>query len=414
MNIAIVGGGAAGMVSAYLLDKHHQVTVFEKESILGGNIRTLNKNVTNVDLPANITVDNGVIEFLKDHSPHLNGLMADLGVELAYVPSVSSQYFLEDGRYLQAKRAMEDSASNIPNLLRRYAKLLPLFKDQLHLYRQSKAGNNHIFQGQPVAAVFGEGELYRWLKMLLMYSYSIPYAQIDQLPAELALGILQQAGTGARWNRMVGGVYTYIEKILERFSGKIHCGVTIASITRSVDGVQIKLQSDDVLDFDAVAFATPPDQVLKLLADPSEAEVRRFTVWQANIATTIIHTDMRMYEPYEVRHYTEFDVFAKSSGDDGGYNAYLNRLSGLPTDYPIHYNLAYNLADRIDPSQIIHRQDHHTPLYTHTAFQTRAEIIATNGEQRTYHAGAYLNNGLHEGAIASAVTVAQLLGGKTV
>lgn len=30
MKIAIVGGGAAGMTSAYLLDKVHDVTVFEK------------------------------------------------------------------------------------------------------------------------------------------------------------------------------------------------------------------------------------------------------------------------------------------------------------------------------------------------------------------------------------------------
>ena len=47
MKVAIIGGGAAGMISAYLLDKEgHQVTVFEKQALLGGNIRTVNKNIT--------------------------------------------------------------------------------------------------------------------------------------------------------------------------------------------------------------------------------------------------------------------------------------------------------------------------------------------------------------------------------
>jgi uncharacterized protein len=46
MKIAVIGGGASGMVSAYLLDKQgHHVTVFERQPMLGGHIRTLNKNV---------------------------------------------------------------------------------------------------------------------------------------------------------------------------------------------------------------------------------------------------------------------------------------------------------------------------------------------------------------------------------
>ena len=45
MRVAIVGGGAAGVSSAYLLSGHHAVTLFEAEEELGGNICTLNRNV---------------------------------------------------------------------------------------------------------------------------------------------------------------------------------------------------------------------------------------------------------------------------------------------------------------------------------------------------------------------------------
>lgn len=45
------------------------------------------------------------------------------------------------------------------------------------------------------------------------------------------------------------------------------------------------------------------------------------------------------------------------------------------------------------------------------ALRTRGEIIADDGSRATFHAGAYLGNGLHEGAMSSAARVAKLLGG---
>jgi protoporphyrinogen oxidase len=41
MKIAVIGGGASGMVTAYQLDQQgHHVTIFERQPILGGHIRT--------------------------------------------------------------------------------------------------------------------------------------------------------------------------------------------------------------------------------------------------------------------------------------------------------------------------------------------------------------------------------------
>jgi uncharacterized protein len=61
----------------------------------------------------------------------------------------------------------------------------------------------------------------------------------------------------------------------------------------------------------------------------------------------------------------------------------------------------------------LHIQQHHTPLYTVAAFRDRQEIIRTNGEYNTYHVGAYLGDGLHEGAITSAIRVAELIAATT-
>jgi len=57
---------------------------------------------------------------------------------------------------------------------------------------------------------------------------------------------------------------------------------------------------------------------------------------------------------------------------------------------------------------------HHTTLFTRDAFRTRPEILRANGERGTWVAGAWLGNGLHEGAVESAARVSQALGGDTL
>jgi uncharacterized protein len=155
-----------------------------------------------------------------------------------------------------------------------------------------------------------------------------------------------------------------------------------------------------------VVFATPPDQVLPLLADSRPDEVSRFQAWQPNYVTTILHRDRQLYEPYGIQQGSEFDFFQTKGG--WGYNAYLNQLCGISSNQA--YSLAFNLKDAIAAEKIIHVQQHHTPLYTVDAFRYRNEVIATNGENQTYYVGAYLGDGLHEGAVTSAMKVAAAIG----
>jgi len=46
-------------------------------------------------------------------------------------------------------------------------------------------------------------------------------------------------------------------------------------------------------------------------------------------------------------------------------------------------------------------------MYTVEAFKYRNEVIAENGENNTYHTGAHLYDGLHEGAILSGKKAAE-------
>ena len=413
MDIAIIGGGAAGMATAYYLSKNgHHVTVYEKQPILGGNIRTLNKNVHVSQLDPNLTLEAGVIEF-PDVFHNFMGLMKELDVALEPV-EMGSAILLKNGRHVLSPTMIKRNIKGVrqvPEYLRLinvYASAAGLWlKTQLPKYGYAKHLNcSTKLHDKPLSQYVGQNnDGNNWFKSLVMYSYSIPFRNIGQVPAELAVSAMRDY-VWADWVRIKGGVYSYIEKILMHLNGEVVLNAEIESITRKKNVVKLVLADKSEHLFDKVVFAMPPDQVLKLLSDPSPEEVKRFSAWQKNRATTLIHTDISMYARYGVKQTSEFDFFETDNA--WGYNCSLNQLCGLKSS--THYNLAFNLESLIDKKLIVHSQEHNTPLYTVEAFHYRDEIIKMNGENNTYHAGAYLQDGLHEGAITSATQAAQLIG----
>jgi uncharacterized protein len=404
MRIAIVGGGASGMAAAYWLDKQkHHVTVFEKEPILGGHIRTLNKNVAPNQSECNEILENGVLEFPTVFYNFV-ALMQELGVELEPV-QIGSSLFFKDGRHFLSKVAIQKNFTGIQRLIE-YLWLDAFYARSAGFLIKMRFSQTHDFYAQPLSQPLKSScTRNTWLKLLTMYSYSIPFEIINNFPAELAIPMLREYAS-VNWVRIKGGVYSYIEKILERFRGEILANREIGSIFRDGDGVKIVLSSGEIQEFDLVVFATPPDQIMRLLSDPTDAEIKRFSAWKANYATTLLHADTSMYDRYGIRKLSEFDFFEKDNG--WGYNASLNQLCGISSVR--EYSLAFQLDELISKEHIIHIQKHHTPLYTVDSFRYRDEVIETNGENNTYHAGAYLGDGLHEGAITSALRVAKLIG----
>lgn len=419
MKIAIIGGGASGMVTAYLLDQQgHQVTVFERQPMLGGHIRTLNKNVQPNQSNCAEVLENGVLEFPSAFHNFLD-LMQQLEIDLEQVDVGSGLFLSKEGPagkgaagdrkygHILSGAMIRKNFTGLKRLLE-YWRLDKLYARSAGFWVRMQFKQEQDFYDQPLSQhVPGPGLRNTWLKLLTMYSYSIPFDLIDNFPAELAIPALRQY-IFAKWYRIKGGVYTYIEKILTRFSGEIRLNAQVKGVTRSNQGVTLEL-SDGPQQFDKVVFATPPDQVLKLLADPTLNESKRFSSWQANHIRSILHSDIAMYQPYRIEALGEFDFFHTDQG--WGYNAALNQLCGLSSDATKeHYNLAFNLDSLVDPEKILHIQAHHTPLYTTEAFHHRDEVVATNGENNTYFVGAYLADGLHEGAVTSAMRVAQRIG----
>lgn len=78
MDIAIIGGGVSGLVTAYLLQRKHRVELFEARDTAGGHANTV---VTPNDAGEDVALDVGFIVFNERTYPLFSRLLRELDVE---------------------------------------------------------------------------------------------------------------------------------------------------------------------------------------------------------------------------------------------------------------------------------------------------------------------------------------------
>ena len=104
MKIAIIGSGISGLVTAYLLSKDHEITVFEANDYIGGHTHTVDVDINGVNYP----VDTGFIVFNEKTYPNFVQLLKRLNV--AWQPSTMSFSVRSD------QTGLEFSPSNLQSL----------------------------------------------------------------------------------------------------------------------------------------------------------------------------------------------------------------------------------------------------------------------------------------------------------
>lgn len=411
MRVAVVGGGASGLAAAWLLDAAHEVHLYEREAMLGGHIRTVGGNVPGPMLPPGVRLDAGVIEFDRADFPAFHAWMAVLGVNVRRVPEVGScNLFLADGRHFHSPGAL---TTEHPGLLARvegFSRLVPLML-RLRRFRAQIATVDERASAS-MAPFLSDDDFSVWVRCLLMYAYSLHYDEVRDLSAALAMPMLRRFLDANDWTHIPGGVSTYVDAVARSLRGVVHLGARIAA-RRDPEGVTVSHADGAEERFDHLVVAVPPHRVLDLLADADAVERAWFATHTGHVVHTVLHHDPGPYRRRGVHAPTEFDLFELADGGHG-YNAYLNRLAGLPDPGTVAYGLAFDLGAEIDPAAVLHTQAHDVGLYAAGAIALRPEVMAGNGRRRTWHVGAWLGDGLHEGAVRSALAVGERLGGRTL
>ena len=257
-------------------------------STLGGHVRTLNGNVPCEILDPRLFLDAGVVEFDEHHFPTLGRLLDELKVERRPAPGLHGAVpRRRDGASALRETSRSEAVADSNALRPERACFLWPSKSS------ASSGEPRAFHLRTSTRVsigdyLGTGTYATWLRLLLMYAYSIPYRETAAIPAALAVPVLR-AFTG---HREIGPpseaeATSICVRIAEAIEARLVLDARIESISRPPGGVTIRLQTGEALEFDAVVLAAPPDQVLKLLSDATPAERRCFSNWRANHMRTV-------------------------------------------------------------------------------------------------------------------------------
>ncbi len=413
MRVAVVGTGIAGLASAWLLSRRHEVHVIERASRAGGHTHTV--EVDGARGP--VGVDTGFIVYNEATYPLLVRLFDELGVATRASDMSWS---------LRCERCDLEYAGNPAGVLAQPANLArPGFVRMLSdIARFNRVGRRllddpraaRVPLGRFLAdAGFGHGVRAHYVLPMAAAIWSTGTRGAADMPLGTLLRFFANHGllgvtTHHTWRTVVGGSASYLAPLTAPFADRLHLGAGAAAVARDADGVTIRLEDGTTGRFDVVVLAAHADQSLGMLADPSPREKELLGAWDYSDNDTWLHTDTGLL-PRRRRAWASWNYLlddCSAPGERVSLSYHMNRLQGLrePRDYVV----TLNPQTPPRPGTRIARMTYRHPTYTAASVATHDELDELNGRRRTYFAGAYHRYGFHEDGLYSAVRVADRLG----
>jgi predicted NAD/FAD-binding protein len=413
MKIAIIGTGISGLTTAYLLNKKHAVTVFEKNDYVGGHTHTHNINLNN----KNYAVDSGFICYNENTYPNFIKLLKILGVE--------SQKTTMGFSVKSKKKKLEYAGNSLNSLFSQRKNIFSI--SFLWMIRDILLFN--INAKKDLSTISSKITLGEYLKnnnysKAFIYNYIVPMgAAIWSTKATSMLDIsalffirffdnhgLLQINNRPNWWVIKGGSKEYVKKLVSSFKENIRLSSPVYSINRTDEKIEIKLSSDNaqIETFDAVVIATHSDQALKLLSDKTslEEEILSALPYQKNEA--LLHTD--------------HSVLPKNKLAWASWNYNLDQEPEAPIALTYNMNIlqSFNATETfcvtlnsnglINPTKVIKKLKYDHPLFTVKGIAAQKRKNEISGVNNTYFCGAYWRNGFHEDGVVSALDVAKQFG----
>jgi len=410
MRIAVVGSGIAGLASAWLLSRQHEVTLFEAGSHFGGHTHT-----HAVELQGqSYRIDSGFIVHNPAHYPLLTRLFEQLGV--ASQPTTMSFSVHSEASGLEYNAATLDTL-----FCQRRNLLSPRFhgmvRDLLRFYREAPAllqwPDDNITLGDYLQQR-GYGAAFRDEHLIPMASalWSSPATQILRFPARYLVQFMAnhqmlQISDRPQWRVVRGGSSTYVQALRAHWSVRERLGCAVRAVRRHAGGAELH-SAAGVEYFDQVVLACHSDQALALLADADEREQSILDAMPYQANDTLLHTDASVL-PRRRKAWAAWNAWLpRDPGEACTVSYCMNLLQGI--DSPEPFVVTLNRSAAIDPAKVIARMRYHHPVYTLASVAAQARKAEIQGQRHTWFAGAYWGWGFHEDGMRSAVEVAAALG----
>jgi len=410
--VAVIGAGISGLAAAYLLSRRHEVHLFEREPRLGGHTHTV--VVDGAD--GEVALDTGFLVHNERTYPNLVRLFRELGISTR--DSDMSFAVACRGTGLEySSRGPAGFFAQPRNLLR--PAHFRLLREIMRFNREAPAllraaGGGSLTLGELLDELrFGDDFRHRYLLPMASAIWSASVDAIRAFPALTFVRFFDNHGllgltAQPTWKVVESGSHTYIPKLTPSLRGRIVRDARIEAVHRAESGVTLTFAERLPLGFDDVVFACHGDQVLPLLAKPTDTEREVFGRFRTTTNTAWLHTDASVL-PSRPRARASWNyLLAGDAGAPPAVTYDLNRLQGLATRE--RYCVTLNPSVPIDASRVIGRYVYEHPLYTLDAIHAQERWSEVSGVGRTHYCGAYWGYGFHEDGLNSAVRVAAALG----
>ncbi|MGA0849780.1 MAG: NAD(P)/FAD-dependent oxidoreductase [Chthoniobacterales bacterium] len=415
--LAVIGGGIAGLGTAWLLRNRYEVTVFERERHIGGHSNTVEVDENGRRVP----IDTGFMVFNKVTYPYLVRLFDALRVpikptEMSF--SVRNDELDVEYNGMGFNRVFAQRA----NLVR--PRFLKLLAQILRFFRVANASlDDESLESMSLDEFvrrhgLGEDFLRLYLVPMSASIWSITPGGALDFPAATLVRFFHNHGflgvtTHHPWFTVDGGSREYVKRLLADLPST-HAASPVATVEASTDGVTVRTKDGASHAFDRAVLAAHADESLGLLARPTPLQEKLLSAFRYQANETLLHTDTTVMPRRKLAWAAwNYRMEPSAEGERPSTHYWMNRLQGVSDRE--NYFVSLNYADRIDPAKVLWRTTYTHPIFDRAALAAQHRLPSINAEspdQRVFFAGSYFRYGFHEDALASAVQCAHAVCGE--
>ena len=413
MKIAVVGSGISGLAAAWLLNRGHEVAIYERAHRVGGHSNTVSAEIGGASVP----VDTGFIVFNPFTYPNFVELLQVLGVK-SRDTDMSLAVSLDDGGIEYSGTGLAGLFGQPSNLVR--PRFWGMLADLARFYRRAtRDARNPAGDDLTLGAYLAEGgygAAFRDHHILPMASaiWSAAPGEILDYPAAAFLrfhdnhGLLRLTGRPT-WRTVVGDSQAYVSQMIAPMRDRLRLGAGVQRIERMNGRVVVTDRRGERDIFDHVVVAAHADNALAMLADPDANERALLGAFRYSRNIAFLHTDESLM-PRRRAVWASWNFVSDSAPPGRASVTYwMNRLQSLPTKTNVFVTLNPTRAPR--EGTVLHREAYDHPLFDAAAIGAQKRLWSLQGARNTWFCGAHFGAGFHEDGLQAGLAVAEQLGG---
>ncbi len=413
LEIAVIGGGIAGLSAAWRLSTHHRVTLLERHEVAGMDAHSLDLEhdggTHRIDVPLRV--------LYEGYYPTLIAQYHELGVQLErtnYAGSFSTlggPAYYRYANWLVAGRSVPLPAAPIG------LQALRINRDMLRFYRRARAALGALQDSEEplgswldrarLSAEFCEGFLIPTFAAVCTCST----AAVRAYPARVILDYLTRGLTFGGVRRVVLGTREVVHRLTEPVA-EVRCGARVHGIHPAPDGVRVRWDGGERR-FDHVVVATQANQAAAMLDAGYRRERDALARFGYETSEVIVHTDARL-APRDRAHWAPVNLITSDAHDKPMATIWLNRVQpALRAGAPVFQTWNPIIEPRADAIRA--RARFERPVVNAASLEgaRTVRLLQAQHGRRLWFCGSYLGPGipLLESAARTAMDVAQAING---